>query len=112
MYAIVEDRGKQFKVTTGDEILVAQLASSAGTLVDFGQVRLLRSLEKGTLFGSPDVKGANVVARVMGEEKGPKVVSYKLRRRKNSRTKIGHRQKYTRLRIAKIVPPPEWSPKS
>ncbi len=105
MYAVVEDRGKQYKVAPGEEILVDRLDGPRGSLLDFGRVLLLSSGPNGTLVGSPTVEGACVKARILGEAKGTKLVSYKLRRRKNSRTKKGHRQRYTRLSVTKIIPP-------
>jgi large subunit ribosomal protein L21 len=80
-----------------------------GSVVDLERVLLLGSPTKGTLVGTPVVEGASVVARVLGEAKGPKLVAYKLRRRKDSRTKRGHRQGHTRLRITRINPPADWS---
>jgi large subunit ribosomal protein L21 len=53
-------------------------------------------------FGAPAVKGAAVVATVVGEAKGPKLVVFKMRRRKNSRRRQGHRAKYTEVRITRI----------
>jgi large subunit ribosomal protein L21 len=109
MFAIVEDRGKQYKVSAGDEVIVDRLDGAPGSIVDLERVLLLRSPSHGTLVGAPVVVGASVVARVLGDKKGPKLISYKLRRRKNSRTKKGHRQALTRLRITKINIPAEWT---
>jgi large subunit ribosomal protein L21 len=109
MFAIVEDRGKQYKVSTGDEVLVDRMDGVPGAVVDLEHVLLLRSPSRGTLVGTPHVEGASVAARVLGAAKGPKLVAYKLRRRKNSRTKKGHRQAHTRLRITRINPPADWA---
>ena len=105
MYAVMEDRGKQYKVSVGEEIAVDFMDSEPGATLDFGRVLLLGSPTGAIRVGSPTVEGANVVARVLGETKGPKVVSYTLRRRKNSRRKVGHRQRLMRLRITKIQAP-------
>lgn len=104
MYAVVEDRGKQYKVRTGEEIVVDRLAGNPGATVAFDRVLLLRS-PSGTLVGTPTLDGAKVEGTVVAPEKGPKLVSFKLRRRKNSRVKKGHRQHYTRVRITRINAP-------
>ncbi|MHC4598499.1 MAG: 50S ribosomal protein L21 [Planctomycetota bacterium] len=109
MYAVVEDRGKQYKVESGAEIIVDHLDLTPGATVELDRVLLVRSPAHGTAVGTPTVDGAKVVARVLAQEKGPKVVSYKLRRRKNSRTKKGFRSRLTRLRITKINPPSAWA---
>jgi large subunit ribosomal protein L21 len=105
MYAVVEDRGKQYKVSVGEEILVDSLQKDPGTKFDLGRVIMLSIPGKKALVGSPTVEGAVVHARVLGTEKGPKVISFTLRRRKDSRRKVGHRQRYTRLRITDIKTP-------
>jgi large subunit ribosomal protein L21 len=109
MYAVVEDRGKQYKVVSGDEVLVDHLDLTPGSTVELDRVLLVRSPSQGTAVGKPTVAGAKVFARVLAQEKGPKLISYKLRRRKDSRTKRGHRSHLTRLRITKITPPSDWS---
>jgi large subunit ribosomal protein L21 len=109
MYAVVEDRGKQYKVVSGEEVIVDHLDLAPGSTVELDKVLLVRSQARGTAVGKPTVSGAKVLARVLAQEKGPKLVSYKLRRRKNSRTKKGHRSQLTRLRITRIDPPTEWS---
>jgi len=109
MYAVVEDRGKQYKVVSGEEVMVDRLDLTPGSTVELDKVLLVGSPSRGTAVGKPTVTGAKVFARVLAQEKGPKVVSYKLRRRKDSRTKRGHRSQLTRIRITKIAPPSDWS---
>jgi large subunit ribosomal protein L21 len=68
----------------------------------FDRVVLLRDGD-GVKVGSPHIEGARVEAEVLREEKGPKLVVFKFRRRKDSRVKNGHRAKYTRVRVSKIL---------
>ncbi|MBN1555198.1 MAG: 50S ribosomal protein L21 [Phycisphaerae bacterium] len=103
MYAVIEDSGQQFRVSEGDVLNVdlRELADDAKE-VEFNRV-LLVSDEKGTKVGTPLVDKAKVVGEILDPEfKGQKVHHYYWRRRKASKRKIGHRQKYLRVRIAKI----------
>ncbi|MHC4780225.1 MAG: 50S ribosomal protein L21 [Planctomycetota bacterium] len=109
MYAVVEDRGKQYKVESGAEFMVDHLDLAPGSTVELERVLLVRSASRGVAVGKPTVAGAKVLARVIAQEKGVKTVSYKLRRRKDSRTKRGHRALLTRIRVTKIEEPSDWS---
>jgi len=71
--------------------------------IEFDRVLFLGDLEGGPRIGQPVVEGAKVVASVLGETRGPKIVIRKQRRRKNYRLKKGHRQNYLQLRIDKIT---------
>ena len=104
MYAVIEDSGQQFRVSEGDVVLVDLVEpAEAKKTIEFERVLLVNDDGKITV-GTPLVDGAKVVAEVMDALfKGPKVHIYKWRRRKNSRTKTGHRQKYTQIKITKIV---------
>ncbi|MDP6637428.1 MAG: 50S ribosomal protein L21 [Phycisphaerae bacterium] len=103
MYAVIEDSGQQFRVCQGDvlDVDLRELADDAKE-VTFDRV-LLVSDEDDVKIGTPLVTGAKVVAEVVDPKfKGKKVHIYHLRRRKASRTKKGHRQKYLRVRITSI----------
>lgn len=102
MYAIIETGGKQFQVEPGDEIDVELLHKDEGEAVDFEQVLLVQDQEL-VKIGKPFVQGARVQAQVLGLSKGEKVTVFKYERRANERTKRGHRQHYTRVRITAIV---------
>ncbi|HJN65108.1 MAG TPA: 50S ribosomal protein L21 [Pirellulales bacterium] len=102
MYAIIADSGKQFKVQEGQQLAIDYRQSHVGDKLTFENV-LCISGEKGIQLGSPTVDGAAVEAEVLGVSQGPKLVVQKLRRRKNSRRKTGHRQLYTKVRIDKIT---------
>ena len=103
MYAVIEDSGQQFRVSEGDvlDVDLRDLAENAKK-VEFDRV-LLVSDESGTKVGTPLVAKAKVVADILDSEvKGEKVHHYYWRRRKASKRKTGHRQKYLRVRISKI----------
>lgn len=101
MYAIISDGGRQFRVEEGQELEIDFREAAKGDALKFDRV-LAVSGESGLKLGSPVVDGASVTAEVLGIEQGEKLVVQKLRRRKNSRRKTGHRQLYTRIRIGKI----------
>ncbi|HUS92720.1 MAG TPA: 50S ribosomal protein L21 [Phycisphaerae bacterium] len=104
MYAVIEDSGQQFRVSEGD-VLNVDLRDLAEDVreIEFDRV-LLISGEGDVKVGTPLVEGAKVVAEVVEPEvKGPKVHIYRWRRRKDSRRKTGHRQKYVQVRVARIV---------
>ncbi|MFT4538379.1 MAG: large subunit ribosomal protein L21 [Planctomycetota bacterium] len=102
MYAIISDRNNQAKVHVGDEI-VCDLMDDAkvGSEITFDTVLLVGD-ESGSKIGKPVLEGASVKGEILGDAKGKKLVILKFKRRKNIRTKTGHRQKYTRVRITSI----------
>jgi large subunit ribosomal protein L21 len=103
MYAIIEDSGQQFKVSEGDVLRVdlRDLAEDAKE-IEFGRVLLLAE-EGNVRVGRPLVEGAKVRAEILDPlAKGEKVYVYYFRRRKHSRSKVGHRQKYVEVRVTKI----------
>ena len=102
MYAVIEDSGHQIRVAKGDiiDVDLRDLAEDAKQ-IEFNRVLLVGGEE--TKIGTPVVEGAKVVAEIINPlQKGEKVHSYYWRRRKASRKKIGHRQKYIRVRITEI----------
>ncbi len=101
MYAVVRTGGKQVRVSPGDVVNVEKLSAEPGATVELTDV-LLVSSEQGTTVGTPTVANAKVVARVVAEGKGKKIVIYKYKRRKNFRRKMGHRQPFTKLAIQDI----------
>lgn len=103
MYAIFEDGGRQYKVTTGDKIYVdlRDLPEGQNTL-EFGQVLLVGEGAEARI-GRPLVEGAKVIGKVEAEVKGPKLISFKMRRRKNYRRKVGHRQRHLQVTVSEIV---------
>ena len=103
MFAVVKTGGKQYKLSAGDEIAIEKLAADAGETVQFNEVLLLGEGDDVTV-GAPLVAGAAVQAEVIEQGKGPKVISFKRRRRKSSSArKKGHRQHLTRIRVTEIL---------
>ena len=102
MYAIIQDSGKQFKVTSGDRIRIDRvLTENVGEKITFDKVLLVAG--KGSpKVGSPLVKGAKVEADVVGRIRGKKIDIQKYNRRKGYHRKMGHRQDYVEVRITGI----------
>lgn len=100
MYAIVETGGKQYQVEEGTRILVEKLAVEPGAEVVLDKVLLIGG--DGCKVGAPYLEGATVKAEVVAQGRGPKVLVFKRRRRKDSKSLHGHRQDCTALRITSI----------
>ena len=101
MYAIIETGGKQYRVEAGQIIEIERLEAESGKIT-FDRV-LLCSDGKSVTVGTPTVAKASVAGEVLDEIKGDKVISFKKRRRKDSRWKKGHRQTLARVRIDEIT---------
>lgn len=101
MYAVLHTGGKQYKVKKGDAIQVELLPNEMNSKIDFKEILLAGSGAE-VKIGQPFVAGASVSAEVVAIEKGPKVIVYHKKRRKQSDKKTGHRQPYTRLLITAI----------
>ena len=101
MYAIIEDGGQQHKVEEGQELQIDYRELSAGEKITFDRVLAYRD-DDGMKVGQPTIESSSVTGEVLGVKQGPKLTVQKFRRRKNSRTKTGHRQMYTRVKIEKI----------
>ncbi len=101
MYAIIADGGRQYRVVEGQELDIDYRDVAKGAQIEFGRV-LAVSSDDGVRLGQPTLQGAKVTAEVLGVQQGDKLFVQKLRRRKNHRRRVGHRQLYTRVRIDKI----------
>lgn len=101
MFAVIRTGGRQFRVAANDVITIPKLAAAAGEEVTFGEVLML-TREGVVEIGAPGVVGASVIGEIVEQTRGPKVIAFKKRRRKNSRRKRGHRQDLTMVRIASI----------
>ena len=101
MFAIIETGGKQYKVKAGDELEIERLDAGKSKTLKLDRVLLL-SKDGSAEVGRPYVKGAYCEAELLKEVKGPKVISYKYIRREKAQTKIGHRQKYLKVKIKSI----------
>src|SRR5512134_2345010 len=102
MYAIIKTGGKQYRVSSGEQVRVESLAAEGGAAVSFDQV-LMVGAGDAVRVGAPLVAGAQVKATVLGHGRGDKVRIFKLRRRKHFQKTQGHRQGYTEVRIDDIV---------
>ena len=104
MYAIIEACGKQYKVVEGDVVFFEKLDTEEGKKVNFDKV-ILVSDEKEVKVGNPYVKGVKVEGKVLSHGKGKKIIVFKMKPKKNERTKQGHRQPYTKVEITAIKTP-------
>ena len=102
MYALVKTGGKQYRVTKDDTILVERIAADEGAEVILNDIVLLADGDKVTI-GTPKVEGAAVSATVMRQTRGPKIIIFRRKRRKNHRRTQGHRQDLTLLKINDIA---------
>lgn len=101
MYAIIEACGKQYKVVEGDVVFFEKLDAEEGKKVTFDNV-ILVSDGKDVKVGTPYVKGCKVEGTVVAQGKGPKIIVYKYKAKKNYRRTQGHRQPYTKVEIKSI----------
>ena len=102
MFAVIKTGGKQYKVAAEDTITVMTVAGNPGDKVTFDNVLMVVNGDT-TKMGTPSVAGASVAAEIVEQARGPKVIAFKKRRRKNSKRKRGHRQDLTVVRITGIA---------
>jgi large subunit ribosomal protein L21 len=100
-YAIIRSGGKQYRVEPGDVLRVESLPGEVGSDIDFPEV-LLTSTDSGLAIGAPLVAEARVSARILAHERGPKILVYKKKRRKNYRRHQGHRQNLTAVQVLSV----------
>ena len=101
MQAVIVTGGKQYSVKEGDVVFVEKLNAEAGETVTFDQVLAVLDGEN-SKFGAPTVAGASVQASVVKNGRGKKIVVFKYKPKKDSKSKQGHRQPYTTVQIEKI----------
>ena len=101
MFAVIKTGGLQYRVAEDDVVKVGKLEGNVGEIVQIKDVMLVGG-DKPEL-GTPLVSGASVAVEVLDQSRGPKVIAFKKRRRKNSRRKRGHRQDFTLIRISEIL---------
>ena len=101
MFAVIKTGGKQYKVAAEDEITVMTLAGEPGDVVAFDVLALFDG--ETSQIGAPLVAGASVAGTIVSHGRGPKVIAFKKRRRKNSRRKRGHKQDLTIVRITEFL---------
>ncbi len=101
MFAVIKTGGRQYRVVPDDVLEIGKIAGDVGTIVQLGEVLLVGGDQP--VLGAPTVPGATVAAEVLQHKRGPKVIAFKKRRRKNSRRKRGYRDEITVLRITEIL---------
>jgi large subunit ribosomal protein L21 len=101
MFAVIKTGGRQYRVVPDDVLEIGKIAGDVGTIVQLGEVLVLGG--DAPVLGTPVVSGASVAAEVLQHKRGPKVIAFKKRRRKNSRRKRGYRDEITVLRITEIL---------
>jgi large subunit ribosomal protein L21 len=101
MFAVIKTGGRQYRVVPDDVLEIGKIAGDVGTIVQLGEVLLVGGEQP--VLGLPTVAGASVAAEVLQHKRGPKIISFKKRRRKNSRRKRGYRDEITVLRITEIL---------
>ena len=102
MYALVKTGGKQYRVAKDDKILVERIAADEGAEIILDDIIMLGDGDKVTV-GTPRVEGAAVSAKVVRQTRGPKIIIFRRKRRKNHRRTQGHRQDLTLLQITAIA---------
>jgi len=101
MFAVIKTGGKQYRVAAQDMLKIDRLKGEPGEIVQFGEVLLVGG--DNVTLGNPTIAGASVAAEVLQQGRGPKIIAFKKRRRKNSRRKRGFRPEFTLVRITEIL---------
>jgi large subunit ribosomal protein L21 len=101
MFAVIKTGGRQYRVVPDDVLEIGKIAGDVGSIVQLGEVLLVGGDQP--VLGAPTVAGASVAAEVLQHKRGPKVIAFKKRRRKNSRRKRGYRDEITVLRVTEIL---------
>ncbi|WP_026608049.1 50S ribosomal protein L21 [Methylocapsa acidiphila] len=102
MFAVIKTGGKQYSVAAEDTITVMTLEGEPGDKVTFDKVLMLAG-DGEPSFGAPFVEGARVAGEIVRQTRGPKAISFKKRRRQNSKRKRGHRQDLTLVKITEVL---------
>ncbi|HJZ47270.1 MAG TPA: 50S ribosomal protein L21 [Roseiflexaceae bacterium] len=102
MYAIIRDRGTQYRVEKGQVLQVALMDAEPGSQIELGEVLMIGGGDQAQI-GTPLVAGAKVLAQVLGEAKGDKIIVFRYKNKKRYRRRTGHRQQYTNIAISEIV---------
>ena len=101
MFAVIKTGGKQYRVAAEDVIRIDKVKGDPGEIIEFGEVLVVSG--DNVSLGTPTIAGASVAAEVIEQGRGPKIIAFKKRRRKNSRRKGGHRQEFTLVRVTEIL---------
>jgi large subunit ribosomal protein L21 len=101
MFAVIKTGGKQYRVVPDDVLEVGKIEGEVGSIVQLNEVLVVGG--DTPVLGVPTVAGASVAVEVLDHKRGPKVIAFKKRRRKNSRRKRGYRDEITVLRVSEIL---------
>jgi large subunit ribosomal protein L21 len=101
MFAVIRTGGKQYLVSPGDKIKIEKIEKKEGEEIVFDDVLLLEKQRK-LEIGTPKVKGAKVIGKVLKQGKGEKIIVFKYKPKKRYKVKKGHRQPFTEVEITKI----------
>jgi large subunit ribosomal protein L21 len=101
MFAVIKTGGKQYRVVPDDVLEICKIDGEVGTIVQLTEVLVVGG--DTPVLGLPTVAGASVAAEVLDHKRGPKVIAFKKRRRKNSRRKRGYRDELTLVRVTEIL---------
>jgi large subunit ribosomal protein L21 len=101
-FAVIRTGGKQYRVTEGATLTIEKLSGNPGDAVEFTDV-LLRNDGSSTKVGVPVIEGAKVSGVILRQDRGPRILVYKKKRRKNYRRRRGHRQWETTVRVTSIL---------
>ena len=101
MFAVIKTGGKQYRVAEDQYLQIEKIKGEPGQIVQLGNVLMIGGAQP--QIGAPEIAGASVAAEVISQGRGPKIIAFKKRRRKNSRRKRGHRQEFTLIRITEIL---------
>ncbi|WP_336293651.1 50S ribosomal protein L21 [Bartonella sp. CB169] len=102
MFAVIKTGGKQYRVVASQVVKVEKILGNAGDIIELNDV-LMVGQEGNAVIGAPFVADALVTAEIIEQVRGRKVISFKKRRRQNSKRTRGHRQELTMLRILEIL---------
>jgi large subunit ribosomal protein L21 len=101
MFAVIKTGGRQYRVVPDDVLEIGKIDGDVGTIVQLSEVLVVGG--DTPVLGIPTVKGASVAAEVLQHKRGPKVIAFKKRRRKNSRRKRGYRDELSVIRVTEIL---------
>ena len=101
MFAVIKTGGRQYRVAPDDVLEITKIDGEVGTIVQLGEVLVVGG--DTPVLGVPTVKGASVAAELLQHKRGPKVIAFKKRRRKNSRRKRGYRDELSVIRVTEIL---------
>ena len=102
MYAVIKTGGKQYRVAANEKIQIEKLEGKPGDRIEFAEVLMVGS-GASVDIGAPFIAGATVVGEIASQDRGPKILIFKKRRRKHYRRKNGHRQDLTSVTITDIL---------